>query len=43
VATAVAETSDAATQVFDATRLLSKSAVDMKQEIEEFLRKVRAA
>lgn len=43
ISSAVAQTSAAASQVFDATRLLSKSTVDMKAEVEEFLRKIRTA
>jgi len=42
VSQAVAHTSESAGEVFGATRLLTKSAGDMKQEIEEFLSKVRA-
>ena len=43
VSTAISQTSEAAGEVFNATRLLSKSASEMKQEIEEFLHKVRTA
>lgn len=43
VSAAVSQTSEAAGEVFGATRLLSKSAGDMKAEIDEFLTKVRQA
>jgi methyl-accepting chemotaxis protein len=43
VATAIAETSSAAAEVFDATRLLSRSADEMRQEVDEFLQKIRVA